>query len=132
MIDVAELVDRGIKAYVAGRTGEALELFQEVLEHDPGNARAFSYTLLIRGSPGAIPAPSRTRPVPTPAPQGAVFDSQQPRPVQSPTPEAASPARTPEAAAPAPSPGLAVSSPPPPATLIQPPPTAAPPQEPEV
>jgi tetratricopeptide (TPR) repeat protein len=61
--DVAELIDRGIKAFVAGRVGEALRAFQEVLERDPGNPKARSYLLLVSGggpalAPGAVPLPA--------------------------------------------------------------------------
>jgi tetratricopeptide (TPR) repeat protein len=49
-VHVAQLIDRGIKAYVAGRVGEALRTFQEVLEIDPGNPKARSYLLLIHGA----------------------------------------------------------------------------------
>ncbi|BDG05943.1 hypothetical protein [Anaeromyxobacter oryzae] len=92
MRDVAELIDRGIKAYVAGRVGEALRSFQEVLEVDPGNPRARSYLVLIHGggpgSPGAsvplpapraaagaIPLPARAAgAVPLPAPAAAAIE----------------------------------------------------------
>jgi tetratricopeptide (TPR) repeat protein len=77
--DVAELIDRGIKAFVAGRVGEALRAFQEVLERDPGNPKAKSYLLLVSGggpalAPGAVPLPAagaRAGAVPLPGP-GAV------------------------------------------------------------
>jgi len=66
MAEVAELIDRGIKAYVSGRVGEALRSFQEVLERDPGNPRARSYLLLIHGgAAGMVPDPV---PLPSPAP----------------------------------------------------------------
>jgi tetratricopeptide (TPR) repeat protein len=74
MANVAELIDRGIKAYVAGRVGEALRSFQEVLERDPGNPRARSYLVLIHGggpgspSPAAPPPPATVVAVPLPAP----------------------------------------------------------------
>jgi tetratricopeptide (TPR) repeat protein len=89
MADVAELIDLGIKAYVAGRVGEALRDFQQVLELDPGNPRARSYLLLIHGGavglvpeaasrvasaagPAPVPLPgARAVPLPGPAP-GAV------------------------------------------------------------
>ncbi|HVO18107.1 MAG TPA: hypothetical protein VMU15_02555 [Anaeromyxobacter sp.] len=68
MIDVAALIDQGIKAYVSGRVGEALRSFQEVLEKDPGNPRARSYLLLLHG--GATGAVPEVAPVPLPAPDG--------------------------------------------------------------
>jgi tetratricopeptide (TPR) repeat protein len=69
-VRVADLIDRGIKAYVAGRVGEALRSFQEVLEIDPGNPKARSYLLLIHGgAPGTFATPPATRAPPsTPAP----------------------------------------------------------------
>jgi tetratricopeptide (TPR) repeat protein len=67
MADVVELIDRGIKAYVAGRVGEALRSFQEVLELDPGNPRARSYLVLVHG--GGPGSPSAD--VPPPAALGA-------------------------------------------------------------
>ncbi len=91
MADITELIDHGIKAYVAGRVGEALRSFQQVLEADPGNPRARSYMLLIHGGaaglvpegppasgggavplPGAAPAPrpSASSAVPLPGPAG--------------------------------------------------------------
>jgi tetratricopeptide (TPR) repeat protein len=67
--DVGELLDRAVKAYVAGRVGEALHTFQAVLERDPGNPRATSYLVLIHGGgPGSPAASARTAPVPLPAP----------------------------------------------------------------
>src|SRR5512146_1470659 len=78
MVEVAELIDQGIKAYVSGRVGEALRSFQEVLERDPGNPRARSYLLLIHGGaagmvPDASPGPEvRRAAVPLPAPAGGV------------------------------------------------------------
>jgi tetratricopeptide (TPR) repeat protein len=77
MPDVTALIERGIKAYVAGRVGEALRSFQEVLERDPGNPKARSYLVLITGGapgftpvPGTLPAvaPGGGRVVPLPAP----------------------------------------------------------------
>jgi tetratricopeptide (TPR) repeat protein len=64
MAEVAELIDRGIKAYVSGRVGEALRCFQEVLELDAGNPRARSYLLLIHG--GAAGLVPESAPVPLP------------------------------------------------------------------
>ena len=81
MAEVAELIDRGIKAYVSGRVGEALRCFQEVLELDPGNPRARSYLLLIHGGAAGmvpegtpVPLPGVREPVaavPLPAPAGS-------------------------------------------------------------
>ncbi len=101
MADVADLIDQGIKAYVAGRVGEALRNFQCVLELDPGNPRARSYLLLIHGGAaglvpelapaqgaaapgapvplpgagapvsGAVPLPGSSRPTPRPVAAGS-------------------------------------------------------------
>jgi tetratricopeptide (TPR) repeat protein len=56
--DVAGLIDRGIKAFVAGRVGEALRTFQEVLEIEPGNFKARSYLTLIGGAGAVAPLPA--------------------------------------------------------------------------
>jgi hypothetical protein len=81
MADVADLIDQGIKAYVAGRVGEALRNFQCVLELDPGNPRARSYLLLIHGgAAGLVPEPAPAGPAqgaptagaPVPLPGGGV------------------------------------------------------------
>ena len=72
MADVPELIDRGIKAYVAGRVGEALRTFQEVLELDPGNPKARSYLVLIHGgAPGLTPFPGAMKAVALPPPAPA-------------------------------------------------------------
>ena len=86
MGEVAELIDRGIKAYVSGRVGEALRSFQEVLERDPENPRARSYLLLIHGGaagmvPDPIPLPAPAA-VPLPGPGG---ESAAPQPTLSPS-----------------------------------------------
>ncbi len=72
---VAQLIDHGIKAYVAGRVGEALRSFQEVLEIDPGNPKARSYLHLIHGTPGAPPErPPAASPAPPAAPPPPATD----------------------------------------------------------
>jgi tetratricopeptide (TPR) repeat protein len=63
--DVPELIDHGIKAYIAGRVGDALRSFQQVLEIDPGNPKAHSYLVLINGGATGL-APEAPRPVPLP------------------------------------------------------------------
>jgi tetratricopeptide (TPR) repeat protein len=52
-VSVAELIDRGIKLYMAGRIREAREAFQAALELDPENPKARSYLVHIRE---AVPA----------------------------------------------------------------------------
>jgi tetratricopeptide (TPR) repeat protein len=52
---VGELIDRGIKLYMAGRVPEAREAFQLALDADPGNPRARAYLVHIREAP---PAPA--------------------------------------------------------------------------
>src|SRR5512140_719918 len=75
MAEIADLIDKGIKAYVAGRVGEALRSFQQVLELDPGNPRARSYLLLIHGgAAGLVPETAPSQPahvgaVPLPSPR---------------------------------------------------------------
>lgn len=73
--DVAELIDRGIRAYVAGRVGDALRTFQSVLEIDPGNTKARSYIYIIHGGvqPADDPFARQEKvPLPAPAPGAAV------------------------------------------------------------
>jgi len=53
----ADLMDRGIKLYMAGRIREAREAFQLVVDLDPGNAKARSYLVLIRETVSAVAAP---------------------------------------------------------------------------
>jgi len=79
---VAELIDRGIKAYVAGRVGEALRSFQQVLELDPGNPKARSYLTLIGGGlpVGIAPTAPAGAPVPLPAPPAAAVPLPPPAP----------------------------------------------------
>ena len=89
---VAQLIDRGIKAYVAGRVGEALRSFQEVLEIDPGNPKARSYLLLIHGGAFADPPPPRPDPASAPRP---------PAPPPAPAPAASQPGASPWDAGPA-------------------------------
>ena len=61
---VAELIDRGIKAYLAGRVKDALAAFQRVLELEPGNAKARGYIVRIHAvTPSTTPPPGATRPV---------------------------------------------------------------------
>lgn len=72
MAEIAELIDRGIKDYVAGRVGEAFRTFQEILELDPGNAKARSYLVLINGgAPGLTPLPGMMEAFRLPPPAGA-------------------------------------------------------------
>jgi tetratricopeptide (TPR) repeat protein len=67
---VAELIDRGVKAYLAGRVKDALAAFQEVLTLDPGNAKARGYIVRIHAvTPSSTPLPGTHRAV-TPPPGG--------------------------------------------------------------
>jgi tetratricopeptide (TPR) repeat protein len=66
--DVATLIDRGVKAYLAGRAKDALAAFQAVLAIDPGNAKARGYIVRIHAvTPASTPLPGTYRAV-TPAP----------------------------------------------------------------
>jgi tetratricopeptide (TPR) repeat protein len=47
--EAGDLIDRGIRAYMQGRVSEARALFEEALRADPGNVRATSYLVLVRG-----------------------------------------------------------------------------------
>ncbi|MGE5413207.1 MAG: hypothetical protein ACM3NW_03460, partial [Syntrophomonadaceae bacterium] len=67
MSTVAELIDRGIKAYLAGRVKDALSSFQRVLELEPGNAKARGYIVRIHAvTPATTPVPGAPRPVQLP------------------------------------------------------------------
>jgi tetratricopeptide (TPR) repeat protein len=68
---VAELIDRGIKLYMGGRSREAREAFQLALDLDPSNAKARAYLAHIREAAPAITSaplpPSPAVPLPPPA-----------------------------------------------------------------
>ncbi len=58
MTQVPELIDRGIKLYMAGRIREAREAFQLAVDLDPKNEKARSYLLHIREAvPSVTPFP---------------------------------------------------------------------------
>jgi tetratricopeptide (TPR) repeat protein len=60
----AELVDRGIKLYMAGRIREAREAFQLAVDLDPKNEKARAYLLRIREAmPAVTPLPGVLPPV---------------------------------------------------------------------
>jgi tetratricopeptide (TPR) repeat protein len=60
----AELIDRGIKLYMAGRIREAREAFQSAVDLDPKNEKARSYLLHIREAmPALTPFPGSLPPV---------------------------------------------------------------------
>jgi tetratricopeptide (TPR) repeat protein len=85
---VAELIDRGVKAYLAGRVKDALAAFQAVLALDPGNAKARGYIVRIHAvTPASTPLPGTHRTV-TPAPGGRV-----PTPRPAPWPQGLEPAQ---------------------------------------
>jgi tetratricopeptide (TPR) repeat protein len=67
-VAVSELIDRGIRAYLAGRAQEASAAFQEALRLEPGNASARSYLEKLgegeRGRAGAAPARAGSSPTP--------------------------------------------------------------------
>ncbi|HET7825845.1 MAG TPA: hypothetical protein VFK90_10945, partial [Anaeromyxobacter sp.] len=77
MATVAELIDRGIKLYMGGRSREAREAFQLALDLDPSNAKARAYLAHIREAAPSVtpaPAPLPAAPLPPPAtasPEGA-------------------------------------------------------------
>jgi tetratricopeptide (TPR) repeat protein len=56
--EARDLIDRGIRAYMQGRAGEARALFEEALRADPGNVRAASYLVLVRGGAEGASAPA--------------------------------------------------------------------------
>ena len=66
MSDLAELIDRGVRAYVTGRIQEALSAFQQALTLDPQNQKARGYLVRIQAThPGAASGPFHGR-VPLP------------------------------------------------------------------
>ena len=64
--DLAETIDRGIKAYLQGRVADAKTLFEQVLAADPSNQKARSYLILMHG--GAVSAPPAAAPARATAP----------------------------------------------------------------
>jgi tetratricopeptide (TPR) repeat protein len=81
---VAELIDSGVKAYLAGRVKDALAAFQAVLAIDPGNAKARGYIVRIHAvTPASTPLPGTYRTL-TPAPGTR---AQTPRPGHGPAQE---------------------------------------------
>ena len=61
-VAVAELIDRGVKAYLAGRETDALEAFRQVLALEPENAKARWYLEKLGAAaraPGAPPVAER-------------------------------------------------------------------------
>jgi tetratricopeptide (TPR) repeat protein len=78
---VSELIDRGIKLYMAGRVRDAREAFQLALDLDPANAKARAYLAHIRETSGAktpssgaeraAPPPGGATPRPAPRPDAA-------------------------------------------------------------
>jgi tetratricopeptide (TPR) repeat protein len=81
---IPELLERGIRAFLAGRERDALASFQEVLGKDPQNKKARWYLEKLRAAGVSIPEPARA-----------------------PSPSATSPAAPPATPAPAPEPGPA-------------------------
>jgi hypothetical protein len=77
MVTVGELVDQGIRAYVEGRLEDARHILDEVLQRDPGNARARSYLILIHG--GTEPAVRRPA-AHAPAPPATAAEEYAPSP----------------------------------------------------
>jgi len=103
---IADLIDRGIKAYLAGRERDALIAFREALRLEPDNAKARWYVdkleaaSRLRGGNGSVPAadpPDRPsleleraadtlRPDPAPAAPSAPFELAHPEDEFAPSP----------------------------------------------
>jgi tetratricopeptide (TPR) repeat protein len=65
---VSDIIDQGIKLYMAGRLHEAREAFQLAVDLDPKNEKARSYLLHIREAVPAVTAsPGARAPAPPPA-----------------------------------------------------------------
>jgi tetratricopeptide (TPR) repeat protein len=117
----AELIERGIKLYMAGRVVEAREAFQLALDFEPANARARAYLAHLREVAAvSAPAAATESPPPGSAPAVEVAPPPGPAPVAEAVPLPA-PEPPPAAARPA---GAGDPRARPPAA---PPPTAAPP-----
>jgi tetratricopeptide (TPR) repeat protein len=75
---IPDLVEAGIRAYLAGREEEALDAFNSVLLLDPGNAKARWYVERMGDASRAVAGSRRAseaRPAPaTPAPPGPVSE----------------------------------------------------------
>jgi tetratricopeptide (TPR) repeat protein len=76
-VAIPDLIDRGIRAYLAGRAQEAASAFDEVLRLEPGNASARAYLEKLGGD-GRARAPSgggagAGAVPPAPAPQPAEY-----------------------------------------------------------
>jgi tetratricopeptide (TPR) repeat protein len=68
-LSAAELIDRGIRAYVAGRVQEARAAFTKALRLEPGNASARAYLEKLAREPAAReepPAPAEEEYAPSP------------------------------------------------------------------
>jgi tetratricopeptide (TPR) repeat protein len=57
-VGVPDLIDRGIRAYLAGRAQEAASAFQEVLRLEPGNPSARTYLEKLGQGPRTGPPPA--------------------------------------------------------------------------
>ncbi|MFO0584476.1 MAG: tetratricopeptide repeat protein [Anaeromyxobacter sp.] len=119
MGEVAELIERGVLAYVTGRIPDAVAVFQRVLELDPDNAKARGYLILVQATHPDIAA------APPPAPPPSISSPQRPRtlppappPPPQPAPAAPAAARTVDVSAPR-------QAPPPPPPPPRPEPRAA-------
>lgn len=101
-VPIADLIDRGIKAYLAGREKDALIAFREALRLDPDNAKARWYVDKLetaRGQPAAPPAPAPDEPR---APAPLELEPPERPPASPPPPEAAAAAREEDDYAPSP------------------------------
>src|SRR5512137_2912623 len=74
MATVAELLDRGVKAYTRGDSAEAERTWLQALEIDPQNERVRAYLRQIRGEQPARPAEAAP-PVPEPPFAPSPWDS---------------------------------------------------------
>jgi tetratricopeptide (TPR) repeat protein len=68
MVAIADLIDRGIKAYLAGREKDALIAFREALRLEPGNPKARWYVDKLEAAAGVRggPAPAAEEDAPSP------------------------------------------------------------------
>jgi tetratricopeptide (TPR) repeat protein len=103
-VAIADLIDRGIKAYLSGREKDALIAFREALRLDPDNAKARWYVDKLevaergpagRGAPGAQAAAAAPVPFPAPSPSAPWLAPPEPEP--EPDPDAGEPPPAPAA-----------------------------------
>jgi hypothetical protein len=121
-VNLAELVEEGIRAYTRGDRAEAERCWREVLASDPRHARARAYLVMLARLGAAPPTPAGpARAEPPPAvPAGAGDDADDVGPEELPLPWEDGPAVAPVPAGLPTAAPVAVPAPPPRAPSLQP------------